>query len=315
MVRHTLTTLRPQVQATRMVREYVEGWYAPAARAAARSSADGYGPARELAAYRARPNEAWPNVQITGVDASCLPDTPQVCGPLTARPPAQPAGLDPKDVSVEAVIGRVGETDDLTDTITVQMEHVGAAEGMGERFESVVKLPHAGLTGYTVRVLPSHPLLASSAELAKIVLPGCRRSGFCGGRRMRSGAVAVTVVLLRRGGPDGDHRTVSAAARRRQRDPAAAGPVRAGVRGDHRRRPAGGGRPPRGARRRLPAQRAESALHPARLLRLPARGRRHGARDLALGPAGALREPVRADRGPGGGGEGGPGAVGRSHDG
>ena len=36
LVRHTLTTLRPQVQATRMVREYVEDWYAPAARAAAR---------------------------------------------------------------------------------------------------------------------------------------------------------------------------------------------------------------------------------------------------------------------------------------
>ena len=34
LVRHTLTTLRPQVQATRMVREYVEDWYIPAARAA-----------------------------------------------------------------------------------------------------------------------------------------------------------------------------------------------------------------------------------------------------------------------------------------
>jgi starch phosphorylase len=54
----------------------------------------------------------------------------------------------------------------------VGMEHVGGADGMGERFESVVKLPHAGLIGYTVRVLPSHPLLASSAELARIVLPG-----------------------------------------------------------------------------------------------------------------------------------------------
>jgi starch phosphorylase len=36
----------------------------------------------------------------------------------------------------------------------------------------VVKLPHAGLTGYTVRVLPSHPLLASPAELGKVVLAG-----------------------------------------------------------------------------------------------------------------------------------------------
>jgi starch phosphorylase len=171
LVRHTLTTLRPQVQATRMVREYVEDWYAPAARAAARISGDDYGPARELAAYRNRLNAAWPRVEIVGVDASGLPDTPEVGVPMTVRASVQLAGLDPKDVSVEAVIGRVGEDDDLADTVTVGMEHIGPADGAGERFESVVKLPHAGLTGYTVRVLPCHPLLASSAELAKIVLP------------------------------------------------------------------------------------------------------------------------------------------------
>jgi starch phosphorylase len=91
---------------------------------------------------------------------------------MTVRASVQLAGLAPDDVTVEAVIGRVGESDDLADAVTVAMEHIGAADGMGERFESMVKLPHAGLTGYTVRVLPSHPLLASSAELAKIVLPG-----------------------------------------------------------------------------------------------------------------------------------------------
>jgi starch phosphorylase len=172
LVRHTLTTLRPQVQATRMVREYVEDWYTPAARAAARIVTDDFAPARELAAYRARLNEAWPRVQVTGVDASGLPDTPEVGAPMTVRASVQLAGLDPADVTVEAVVGRVGETDDLADPVTVAMGHVGAADGMGDRFESVVKLPHAGLTGYTVRVLPAHPLLASPAELGKVVLAG-----------------------------------------------------------------------------------------------------------------------------------------------
>jgi len=172
LVRHTLTTLRPQVQATRMVREYVEDWYAPAARAAARIGSDGFDPARELAAYRARLNEAWPRVQVVGVDASGLPDTPEVGAEMTVRAAVQLAGLNAEDVTVEAVVGRVGETDDLADTVTVAMEHVGAADGGGDRFESVVKLPHAGLTGYTVRVLPAHPLLASAAELGKVVLAG-----------------------------------------------------------------------------------------------------------------------------------------------
>ena len=179
LVRHTLTTLRPQVQATRMVREYVEDWYAPAARAAAGIVADGFWAARELAAYRARLNAAWPRVRVTGVDASGLPDTPVVGAPMTVRAAVQLAGLEPSDVSVEAVIGRVDESDDLSDTVTVAMKHVGrgsgGAEGVadeGDKFEGVVPLPHAGLAGYTVRVLPAHRLLAASAELGKVVLAG-----------------------------------------------------------------------------------------------------------------------------------------------
>jgi glycogen phosphorylase len=171
LVRHTLTTLRPQVQATRMVREYAEGLYAPAARAAAGVVADGFAGAKEMAAYRARLQTAWTHVQVLGVDASGLPDTPVVGAPMTVRASVQLAGLDPSDVVVQAVVGHVDEADDLKASRTVAMQHVGSVEGEGERFEAVVPLPYAGLTGYTVRVLPQHPLLASSAELGKVVLP------------------------------------------------------------------------------------------------------------------------------------------------
>jgi len=177
LVRHTLTTLRPEVQATRMVREYVEDWYIPAARAARRIASDDFAPARELAAFRARLNAAWPLVEVLGVDASGLPDTPVVGAPMTVRAAVALAGLDAADVAVEAVVGRVDEADELTDSVTVPMKHVGpvegAAEGDGaERFEAAVQLPHAGLTGYTVRVLPNNPLLASPVELGKVVLAG-----------------------------------------------------------------------------------------------------------------------------------------------
>jgi glycogen phosphorylase len=173
MVRHTLTALRPQVQASRMVQEYTEGLYAPAARAAAGIVTDGFGPARELAGYRARLNGAWNRVRVVGVDASGLPDTPVVGAPMTVRAIVDLAGLDPADVTVEAVVGPVDETDELDSRKrTAPMKHVGPADGSGERFETVVPLPHAGLTGYTVRVLPAHPLLASSAELGKVVLAG-----------------------------------------------------------------------------------------------------------------------------------------------
>ena len=167
MVRHTLSTLRPKVQATRMVREYVQDWYVPAARAAADVTGSDYAAARDIAQYRARLNKAWNHVRITGVDASGLPETPVVGSPMTVRAGVDLAGLEPSDVTVEAVVGRVDDTDELAGPITAAMEHRG-----DDSWEVAVPLPHAGLTGYTVRVLPRHPHLSSSAELAKIVLAG-----------------------------------------------------------------------------------------------------------------------------------------------
>ena len=172
LVRHTLATLRPQVQATRMVREYADGLYAPAAargRGGGRRRLRG-APRRSPSSGRGWPR-SWTRVEVTGVDASGLPDTPVVGAPMTVRAAVQLAGLDPSDVTAQVVIGQVDETDDMRSARAVPMEHVGQADAPGEeRFEAVVPLPFAGLTGYTVRVLPNHPLLASSAELGKVVL-------------------------------------------------------------------------------------------------------------------------------------------------
>ncbi|MCE0764004.1 alpha-glucan family phosphorylase [Pseudonocardia kujensis] len=169
LVRHTWETLRPQVQATRMVREYVEDWYAPAAEAARTVTGADFAGAKEIASYREKLNSAWTKVQVTGVDASGLPDTPVVGAPMTVRAAVDLGGLSPDDVIVEAIVGRVDEADELDDTVRVAMKHVGATDG-ADRFEAVVPLPHAGLAGYTVRVLPQHRLLASPAELGKVVL-------------------------------------------------------------------------------------------------------------------------------------------------
>ncbi|NMH91817.1 glycosyltransferase family 1 protein [Pseudonocardia bannensis] len=168
LVRHTLDTLRPQVQATRMVREYVQDWYVPAARAAAEIVTDDFAAAKELASYRARLNTAWPLVKVGGVDASGLPDTPVVGAPMTVRAAVDLAGLDPADVCVEVVVGRVDDSDELDDSVSAPMKHVGTSDGR-DRFEAIVPLPHAGLTGYTVRVLPAHPLLATHG---RVVGPG-----------------------------------------------------------------------------------------------------------------------------------------------
>ncbi|MGE4428207.1 MAG: alpha-glucan family phosphorylase, partial [Solirubrobacteraceae bacterium] len=175
MVRHTLRTLGPKVLASRMVRDYVERYYAPAAQSL-RKTVGGetgrFGSARELAAYRIRAEEAWPKISVTDVDSTGLPDTPLLGSKLTLTATVQLGGLRPDEVAVQAVLGRVDPGDELRDPVTVDMPHTGSAGGGKEVFSTTTPLPLAGAVGYTVRVLPRHPMLADSAELGLVTLAG-----------------------------------------------------------------------------------------------------------------------------------------------
>lgn len=181
MVRHTVQTLGPKVLASRMVRDYVEQYYTPAAQSlrktiapvdGAEDAASGgeFGAARELAAYRTRAQEAWPKIVITDVDSTGLPDSPVLGSKLTLTATVQLAGLAPDEVTVQAVVGRVDASDALLEPVTVEMSYAGTAEGGNQVFSTTTPLPLAGSVGYTVRVLPRHPMLAASNELGLVTL-------------------------------------------------------------------------------------------------------------------------------------------------
>jgi starch phosphorylase len=179
MVRHTLQTLGPKVLASRMVRDYVDDYYTPAAQSLRSTVAAGEGAgkdrakfdaARELAAYRRRAEQAWPKIEITDVDSTGLPDTPVLGSKLTLTATVQLGGLAPDEVTVQAVVGRVDAGDALLEPLTVEMSYAGTAEGGNQVFSTTMSLPLAGTVGYTVRVLPRHPMLAAGNELGLVTL-------------------------------------------------------------------------------------------------------------------------------------------------
>jgi starch phosphorylase len=181
MVRHTLQSLGPKVLASRMVRDYTEQYYVPAADALHRTvqAIDGlpYGQARELAAYRQRVSAAWPYVQIPDVDSTGLPDTPLLGSQLTLTATVSLGGLRPDEVLVQGVLGRVDSADTLQSPQYIDMAYIGPGEGGTERFSARSPLPMAGSMGYTARVLPRHPLLAGAAELGLVRLAGSVQQG------------------------------------------------------------------------------------------------------------------------------------------
>ncbi|WP_054811231.1 alpha-glucan family phosphorylase [Nocardia arizonensis] len=170
MVRHTLRTLGPKVPASRMVRDYAVEYYAQAAAAYRRVAADDFAGARAVAEYRRRVEAAWPSVRVLQVDSAGLPDTPVIGAELSLTARIDLGGLSVSDVAVQAVLGRVSTTDDLSDTSVVPMEHTGSDAG-AEIFAVRTPVPLSGAVGYTVRVLPHEDLLASDAELGLVVAP------------------------------------------------------------------------------------------------------------------------------------------------
>lgn len=167
MVRHTLRETGPKVLATRMVRDYVQQLYVPAAGSSRAMAEGGYGPARTEAGWRARLLDHWSTVRVAHVEATGAGDTPEIGSTLALRAEVELPGLTPSDVQVQAAYGRVDDADGLHEVTTRPMTHEHT-EGSRHWFSATVPLERTGAFGYTVRVLPHSEHLADPAELGVV---------------------------------------------------------------------------------------------------------------------------------------------------
>jgi starch phosphorylase len=170
MVRHTLATLGPKVQATRMVAEYVERLYAPAAVLGRRLTADSAAGAKALAAWKAKVRSAWPGVRVEHVESGGVGDVARVGDVITITAWVSLAGLTADDVDVQVVYGRATEGDNLKKGYKVDSLAPLSSGDPGARlaFGGDVSLGRSGPFGYTVRIVPKHPLLVTCADLGLI---------------------------------------------------------------------------------------------------------------------------------------------------
>lgn len=164
MMRHSLATLGPKVRATRMVRDYVEELYWPIAEAAEVLDKPPYKDAKELAAWKEKVRRAWPGVRVAFVEAN-LADVVRLGDVVTVSVTVDLNGLDPSDVEVQMVLGKVRGDDEIVDGQTIPLKSVDDTN----RFTASERLEVAGAVGFGVRVVPNQALMASEAELGLVV--------------------------------------------------------------------------------------------------------------------------------------------------
>lgn len=169
MVMHTVSTLGPKVRASRMVREYTERLYVPAARSGWALKHEDYAGARDLAAYTARVTAAWPKVSVDHVETSGVGDSPEIGETLHVNAYVSLDGLAPEDVEVQVAHGRTDRRgDDLHDITTLALAPTETYENGRHQFSGDLVLNTSGAFGYTVRILPKHQGLVAPASLGLV---------------------------------------------------------------------------------------------------------------------------------------------------
>ena len=97
-----------------------------------------------------------------------MQDDPQIGDLVRVSAFIQLGSLVPDDVCVEVAHGKVSEGDELLDT---SFDQLTLKEDLGDGrflFSGEVQIDRSGSFGYTVRVLPHHPSLASKSELGLV---------------------------------------------------------------------------------------------------------------------------------------------------
>jgi starch phosphorylase len=153
-VKQSLMHLSPQFNSQRMVGEYMSQLYEPAHQAYLDMSRDGFDPARERACWNQDVEKVWDSVGFLEIGPG--PDVSVLTGrPVPVRAVVNLAGLSPKDVRVEAVIGRIGVSGNLEET---QVMTLPAVQQQGNAFVFLKEfVPHqTGRLGYSLRISPNH---------------------------------------------------------------------------------------------------------------------------------------------------------------
>jgi starch phosphorylase len=153
-MKQSLAGITPRFSSGRMVEEYMRELYEPAHNLWIKVSEKDFVEARQKCVWDAKLSEAWDKVGF--VDVGDGPSGQVVSGSaVNVRTLVNLAGLEPDDVRVEAILGRIGATGKLENMRIVTLEPV---EQAGEAYVFANKhiVQQTGRLGYSVRICQDH---------------------------------------------------------------------------------------------------------------------------------------------------------------
>ena len=166
MAKQSIASIMPRFNMQRMLTDYVEKFYSPAAEQWRRYSAEEFSGARNVADWKTRVRHAWPKISMRRLDRS----VPRIRygETLHFQVAVQLDGLTPGDLMVEMVFTRPGEPTTARARRYV-LHHDRALENGEHLFSRELTPDQCGKMEYRVRVFPTHPLLTHPFEMGMML--------------------------------------------------------------------------------------------------------------------------------------------------
>jgi len=169
IAKHSIATVLPRFNASRMVGEYVSRFYGPASRQGRVLCQNGYEHAKQLAAWKEKIRTDWPNVAIRRLDSPVkrIHFGDQVRFEVAVKL----NGLAPEDVVVEMLVGRASRNEWIeTELRRYPFVFQKKARGGDECYFTLDLEPDlCGRLDYRIRIYPSHALLTHPLEMGLTV--------------------------------------------------------------------------------------------------------------------------------------------------
>ncbi len=172
-VKQSMKKLGPYFNTHRMVQQYFENYYKTSFEKRLILSERKWSSAKELASWKENLKRNWSNIKLVNLETHDKSKTIYVGENLPVAAELNLGELSPQDVEVQAYYGPLDQQDnpEYNETIVLKSEAKKLKDG-NYKFTGSITTRRSGQQGFTIRVLPKHPLLINQFELGLIYWGG-----------------------------------------------------------------------------------------------------------------------------------------------
>ncbi len=167
MMKNNMRVVCPHFNTNRMVRQYLQDYYVPAAEKWKTLSNDGGKVARDLVDWREKINQHWSVIDVLSMEAPNGASI-KIGEELAVNAVVTLGKLATEDVMVQLYFGRVDEYGRLKETKTIPMSATEKQQDGNTKFVAKFKAESSGQHGFSIRVLPNHSHLENPIEMGFI---------------------------------------------------------------------------------------------------------------------------------------------------